>query len=323
MSAYLELGMALCLGIFSLALVVGSVAANFATGVLIRFRLGTHLTTSPSLLFLLRVFPLGFGSFVALGLALPSFLLLEPHQTRESPEFYLLVLAILSVIVLATVGVRLLRVLWTTTLMLRKWEQTGERIDLATPVPVFRVEAPASLFAVIGIFKPRVFIGREAFACLSSDELDAAIAHEAAHVQSLDNLKRLVLSITRLPRYLSHLDSIDAAWSEAVEFAADEKALQGSASVLELGSAIVKIGRLHGKAMPLMAACQLVMSDAPSAMAIRLERLRFMLENPVSSAEKPQASFTRILFASLMLGYLLALPSALELAHKAMEWLVR
>lgn len=324
MNTYFELCTVLCLGIFSLVLLAGSVAADVAAGLLGRFRFGNRLLRSPALLFALRMFPFAFSSFLTLGLALPAFLLLEPRQTGEAPELYLIVLASLSVMGFATVGIRLLRVLSATTQISSEWQQRAERIHIAAPIPVFRVEAPASLFAVAGVVRQRVFIGGEALACLTPEEVNAAIAHELAHVRSFDNLKRLALSISRLPRWLSHLESIDAAWSEAVELAADEEALKSSATALELGSAIVKIGRLHSTTMPSIAACHLVMSDKSSALAMRLARLRFLLDHTARTpARSSRLIPARVLLISIILGYLFALPAALALTHRAMEWLVR
>ena len=321
MKAYFELCVVLCLGIFGVVLVAGSLTANFVAGFLRRSRFGNDAATSPVVLFLLRMFPLGFSSFITFGLAFPAFLLLEPRQTREAPDLFLIALAGFSVLLFAVVTVRALRIWSGMIQMSREWQRSAERIPVAAPIPLFRIDAPASLFAVTGIFRPRVLIGREALACLSREELASAVDHEVAHVRSRDNLKRFILSVTRLPRFLSHLGSIDAIWSEAVEFAADEAALKGPTSALELGSAIVKIGRLHSVATLAIAACHLVPPGKPSAMAIRVERLRFLLENP--APPKPSRASARLLLTSLILFYLLALPSALALTHRAMEWLVR
>ena len=321
MNTYFCLCAALCLGIFALALFSGSLAANTAAGLLRRFRFGNR-RSSPALLFLVRTLPFTFSLFLTLGLALPAFLLLEPAQTQESPAPFLIPLVAFSVATLGVMAGRAVREVRTSQRVLQNWLADAERIEIGLPFPVFCVKSSASLFAVSGIFNPKVLIGREALRCLSREEFDAAIAHELAHVRFFDNFKRLVLSITSFPRFLSHLRSLDAAWYEAVELAADQEALNRRVSALDLGSAIVKIGRLRPCAIPSVPVCHLVSSEPSSTMALRLEYLRRVMDQP-DSARPSGSRSTLCVFLILMLGYLLILPFALEFTHRVMEWLVK
>ena len=321
MNTYFWLCAALCLGIFALALFGSSLAANLAAGLLRRFRFGNR-GCSPALLFLLRTLPFTFSLFLTVGLALPAFLLLEPRQTRESPEPFLIASAVLSVATLGVIAGRAVRHVRTSQRVLQSWLAGAERIEIGLPLPVFRVKSSPSLFAVAGILNPKVLIGHEALKCLSREELYAAIAHELAHVRFFDNLKRLVLSATRFPQFLSHLRSLDAAWCEAVELAADEEALNRQVSALDLGSAIVKIGRLRPCAIPSVPVCHLVSSEPSSTMALRLEHLCQMMDQPDSMQPSGSRSI-QCVFLILMLSYLLILPFALEFTHRVMESLVK
>jgi hypothetical protein len=280
---------------------------------------------SANVLFCLRMFPSVFAFAATSALVLPAFLRLEPRQTRETPEAYLIVLAALSVFLLATIAFRLVRAWWATTRAMHAWHQGAERIDCSARVPVFRVEIPGSFFVVTGIFKPRIYIGSEAMASLEPEELRAAVCHESAHVSSFDNCKRLLLSVTRLPHWFSGLRALDFAWVEAAECAADEETVvRQGIPALDLSSAIVKIARLRAPGdWPLVAASQLVMPSQPCTMAQRLRRLRLLLENPSPAFSSPSGPKLPVIVAIAVVGYLMELPSLLAMTHRAMEWLVR
>ena len=322
MNTYFGLCVALCLGTFSLALFAGLVVAEAVAGLL---RLGRRRPHSPFQLFSLRIFPFAFSTAVTLALALPAFLSLEPRQTGEVPELYLIVLTAVSLFLLATIGVRLLRLLISTARLSRHYRQSATRTTLTASMPVFRITTSATLFAVVGTFRPKVFIGRDAFDCLTREELEAAIAHESAHVRSLDNLKRTLLSITRLPRLFRHLNWLDGAWSEAAELKADEEAL-GGRSALGLISALIKIARLQVNRTglldrPSVAACHLVSSSQYASMARRLEHLRHFVEDsqpPVTPSRRESWAAIILVFAAV-LAYWSALPMLLPATHMLME----
>jgi len=322
MNTYFGLCVALCLGTFSLALFPGLVVAEAVAGLL---RLGRRRPHSPFQLFSLRIFPFAFSTAVTLALALPAFLSLEPRQTEEVPELYLIVLTAVSLILLVIIAVRLLQLLIFTARLSRHWRQDATRANLTASMPVFRITTPPKLFAVVGTFRPKVFIGKDAFDCLTREELEAAIAHESAHVRSRDNLKRTLLSITTLPRLFRQLNWLDGAWSEASELAADEEALRGR-SVMDLISALIKVGRLQvNRTAPLdrpsVASCHLVSSSEYSPMARRLEHLRHFVEGSQPPLAPPRRqSWTAIILAfGAVLAYWSALPMLLPATHMLME----
>jgi Zn-dependent protease with chaperone function len=325
MNMFVALCVVVCLATFSLAMAVGLVAVDGIFRVLRLFTTPKTILHSSALLFSLRIFPFVLASIVSFGFALPAFLLLEPRETTEIPELHLVMLAFLATALIGIAIWRFARTISATRRVSRKWLQTAQRVSVPAPIPVYRVENPESLFAIVGFFRLRILIGRQAMDALSGEELRAALAHELAHARSVDNLKQLVLTITRAPRWFRQFASIEKAWSNAVEIAADKAALAGGISALELGSAIVKIGRLRSISPEAasIAACHLVPIADSSTLAGRLEYLQEFLSEkrvPTPTTGTAPAWLAAGLF---MIGYLVVLPRALPIVQQIIEWLVR
>jgi beta-lactamase regulating signal transducer with metallopeptidase domain len=326
MNVFWLLCVTLSLGVLFMSTVLGILLANIAAWTICHFRNRCKLFHLPGLLFFIRILPFAFGAAVTSGFALPSFLLLEPKRSVEAPEAYLVVLAALGLAGILVFALRCGRFLAQSRKTVQRWFDSAEPLDVLCSIPVYRVQSPDSLIAVAGILRPKVFIGQAALASLTSEELDAAIAHELAHVRSLDNLKQLFVKISRLPGFLSSLSRLEAAWCGAAELLADARALQQGTSPLELGSAIVKVGRLRtvpGNEFP-VAACHLIPpGEGSSALAIRIQQLQDALEIDA----KPRTHHTSFCWAMTLLmtstAYVLALPTALPIVHRWMEWFVQ
>lgn len=325
MNMFAALCVIVCLATFLLAMALGLVAGNGVFRLLRIFTTPKTILHSSALLFSLRIFPFALASIVTFGFALPAFLRLEPRQTTETPELHLVMLAFLATALIGVVIWRLGRLISATRRVSRSWLETAQRVSVPTPIPVYRVENPESLVAIIGFFRPRILIGRRAMDALSDEELHAAVAHELAHARSVDNFKQLVLTITRLPRWFGQFASIERAWSNAVEIAADKAVLAGGISALELGSAIVKIGRLRSISPEAasIAACHLVPLADAATLTGRLEHLRQFISGnsvrPTATGNTP----AWLAAGLLIIGYLVLLPTALPIAHQIIEWLVR
>ena len=96
--------------------------------------------------------------------------------------------------------------------------------------------------ARFGILRPRLLISRSVVDALSADELDAVLEHENAHLDSADNLKRLLLVLA--PRYRGAA-WLEREWAHCAELAADDRAAAGDAHrSLALASALVRVARL-------------------------------------------------------------------------------
>ena len=324
MNAYLTLCVTVCLAVLFVVTLVGVLVGNLALGLVRRFQLD-WLLHFPSLLFCMRMFPFLLGAMTTFALVLPSFLLLEPKQTPETAEPHLLLLSGLAAVGLCAGTVRWICLTYQTFRKSREWLRTGCRIEIPmVSVPVYAIETPESLVAVTGIFRTRAFIGRQALASLTEDELLAAIAHELAHIHSRDNLKQLLLRITHMPRGFAHLGWAESAWSDAAEFAADRDALHRGGSALDLASALVKVSRLKTcDGASILAACHLIPAQHGSAVVLRVQYLRAMLaaDVPQSTPAIPAAPWWVGAFGCGL--YLAVLPIALPFTHRAVEWLVR
>jgi beta-lactamase regulating signal transducer with metallopeptidase domain len=113
-------------------------------------------------------------------------------------------------------------------------------------IPTYCIAHAFPIIAVVGTLRPRLFIAEQVLESLTEDELVAAIAHEGGHLAARDNFKRALLRGCRnLLTIVPSGRSLDRAWSESVECAADEHAAQLSPDIaLNLASALVRIARM-------------------------------------------------------------------------------
>jgi hypothetical protein len=74
----------------------------------------------------------------------------------------------------------------------RLWEQEGRALPLpGSPAPAYAIRHPFPVVSVVGVLRPRLYVAEQVLERLSPSELRAVVAHEAGHLASLDNLKRL------------------------------------------------------------------------------------------------------------------------------------
>ena len=313
----------ICLATFAIAVLAGGMLTQIFSLLLHHRALQLRLIRFPTLLFALRILPWVLSGVVTLAFVLPSFLLLEPRHTSERPERYLLILAVAGALLITGVGARISRLVFKTTQLSRNWLQGARRASVCMDVPIYQVESPASLFAVTGIFRPRIFVGQRALEVLHEGELRAAIAHEMAHASSLDNLKQLILSITRIPRFFSKY-ALEIAWRTAAELEADRRAVRSGISPLDLGAALVKIGRITNVSeSSLVGVSHFVSTGQPSTLEMRVYQLQALVieENSLPSPEL--RSHWWILFGALLLiAYAATFQTSLVPVHRAIEWLV-
>lgn len=325
---FYELGMFLCLAVLFIVMVCASLVSAAALWAATRSSKLLAPISRANLLFALRVLPLFIAALFTLGFALPAFLRFEPRSSGEPITWHLLVLAALGAVLLVAISVRALTVLRATSRAQCLWLSHAQPMQLHdVPLPVYCLNAPSPLLAVTGILRPRIFVARSVAEVLSAKELSAAIAHEMAHVNALDNLKQFVLKISRPPRWLNIFSKSDAAWLNASEMAADEGALAQGASSLELSSALVKVGRMSRQVSvnSLVAASHLLPATAESSLAIRVTHLQNLLESdarPVSR-RSTGAAFWMVSFAAFALSYLVCMNAILPWMHEALEFLAR
>jgi beta-lactamase regulating signal transducer with metallopeptidase domain len=98
----------------------------------------------------------------------------------------------------------------------------------------------------VGAIRPRLFIADQIFDTLSEVELQAVVAHETGHLVARDNVKRTLLRACRNVLMIVPCGrSLDRAWAENAEAAADEYAagVRGPVGALDLAGAMIKIAR--------------------------------------------------------------------------------
>jgi beta-lactamase regulating signal transducer with metallopeptidase domain len=261
---------------------------------------------------------------------LPAFVEFEPNTTSESLSSRLAGLALAGAAVLVAMLVRGARIFQATRAAQRQLMVQSQPLFVpGLKVPVCQVEGRPSLLAVTGIFRPRIYVAREIVGRLSPAELAAALAHEVAHVSSFDNLKQLLLRVTRPPAFLKMFVLADWAWTGASEVAADQAALTSGATALDLSSALVKVGKI-GQPVAFnnaVAAAHLLPPACSTSLEKRVQRLQEALENGGPSAEPQHQIKRRTRMVSLaclaILVYALSVHAFLPAVHEVLEILVR
>jgi len=174
----------------------------------------------------LRLAPAAGAALLTLTVALPAFVIHEPHL-RAEPVGPLLVL--LAVFALGAVGSGMLR-------GLRAWGATRALLR----------RGPEPLAAVVGAWRPRILAAACVREALSDEEFAQVIAHETAHVTARDNVKLLLQIIS--PDALTWMPAGTALtnrWRAAAELEADARAGGlDTAKRLALASALLKVARL-------------------------------------------------------------------------------
>lgn len=236
--------------------------------------------TRAEILFVMRIGPPVVAVIAIAAFMIPSYLTYEPYATNEFVSWKLGALAALSAVGVGLAIWRGVRSWLATRSLLKDWLACSTQIELeAISVPTFVLEHSFPIIAVVGAIRPRLFIADHVLQSLTEEELAAAIAHEYGHLAARDNFKRSVMRVSRAALLLIPCGrSLDRAWSEASESAADEHAAQKSSLVaLNLASALVRIARMIPKGqlqvMPAAVSAFLVGGDHSPGVKVRVNRL--------------------------------------------------
>ena len=236
--------------------------------------------TRAEILFVMRIGPPVIAIVAIAALMIPSYLMYEPHVTDEYVGWKLGILAAFSAFGVGLAFLRGVRSWLATRSLLRKWLLASTPIKLdSINVPTFVLQHSFPIIAVVGAIRPRMFIASHVLESLSEEELAAAIAHEYGHLAAGDNFKRSVMRVSRAALLLIPCGrSLDRAWSEASESAADEHAAQKSSLVaLNLASALVRIAKMipqgQRQIMPVAVSAFLVGNEDAPGVKSRVRRL--------------------------------------------------
>ncbi len=244
---YELLGITLVLAMLLTVNAVATAAAAALWHLLRRPMMSCSARTRAEILFVMRIGPPAIAIIWIAAFMIPSYLVYEPYQTDEFVSKKLGTLAAISAVGVGCAIWRGVRSWWATRSLLKSWLENSTRIEIKNlTVPAHRMIHSFPIIAVVGTFRPRLFIAEQVLASLSEEELAAAIAHEYGHMAARDNLKRSLLRASRAGLLIIPCGrSLDAAWGEAAEAAADEHAAQKSSDVaLNLASALVRIAKL-------------------------------------------------------------------------------
>ncbi|HVF21608.1 MAG TPA: M56 family metallopeptidase [Pyrinomonadaceae bacterium] len=269
--------------VLALLLTINATATLVAVGlgrVSKRLLVRCSARTRAEILFVMRIGPPVIAIVAIAAFMIPSYLTYEPHASGEVVGWKLGALAMLSAVGVGLAISRGLRSWLATRSLLKGWlaSSTPVHLDEIT-VPTFVLRHTFPIIAVVGAVRPRLFIADQVFTSLSQEELAAAIAHEYGHLAAHDNFKRSVMRISRAALLLIPCGrSLDRAWSDASESAADEHAAQRSSMVaLNLASALVRIAKMIPKGqqqiMPASVSAFLAGNEDTPRVRVRVKRL--------------------------------------------------
>ena len=268
------------------------------------------------IIFLLRTFPIVLGIIGVSLLLIPAYIEHEPRNGHEPVSLKLAIIACASALGIALAVWRGLAAWRATSHLKSDWLRHAEPINLPqVKIPSYRIQHQFPVIAIVGVLRPRLFIAAQVFDSLRPDELIAAIEHEAGHVVANDNFRRGLMRACRdVLVMIPSGRSLDRAWIEASEAAADEYAAgRGSRVALDLASALVKIARLvpTGIKPAMPSGAFLVGPEEVSGVKARVRRLMLLAEN--KRAFKGRALISRLpLWVPIVMMILVAALAANE-----------
>jgi Zn-dependent protease with chaperone function len=277
--------------------------------------------TIATLLFALRVLPLTASVIITFVLVVPSFQLLEPRSIDEGMGTMPLALGVCALLLLAAGCFRVITAQAKTSRVVARWldgahplePQAGADAHLSAMTYCSGGAVPP--LTLIGVRKPRVLVSESTVALLNHAELHIALRHELAHLQSRDNLKKLLFRFCPFPG----MARLESAWSEAAELAADDAAVASLGDAIDLAAALVKLSRL----VPVEAAPVCTVGFVTGSIRARVARL--LAWDGAAKTQPVRMRSWYVIPPSLLALFLLLVSygSALSWTHEVTEWLVR
>lgn len=280
-----------------------------------RTGLRKHLTDADAVLGI-RLLPAMGSAALVLTVVLPAFILYEPRHAHDQPGPLLVLSALFALLVLGD-GVRRGLKAWRSTQALVRSAQPHLTRPASgnTEVAVINVKEP--LVGVVGGLRQRIVAARCVTTACDDEEFRQVLAHEAAHMDSRDNLKLLLLlTLPDALAWSSTGSALTEQWRAATELAADERASGADARKrVALASALIKVARLSlASGRPRRAS---EMGAPPGGLEHRVRRL--LAPSPATATHR---SFpARRLLTGAVLVPLLAVPLYASV-HRLIEALV-
>jgi Zn-dependent protease with chaperone function len=279
--------------------------------------LQTRAKSLAGLLFALRVLPLVASVVITFAFVVPSFQLLEPRSIDEGMGTMPLALGVCALLLIACGCFRVITAQTRTSRVVARWLEGAHplNVDASAQTVTFFSRREAPPLTLVGVRRPRVLVSESTVALLSHDELHIALRHEFAHMQSRDNLKKLVFRFCPFPG----MAKLESAWSQTAELAADDAAVSNLDDAVDLAAALVKLSRL----VPAEAAPVCTVGFVTGSISARVTRL--LAWNEAGKAQpmriRPWCAVPPVLVA--LSCVFATYGPALALTHEVTEWLVR
>jgi Zn-dependent protease with chaperone function len=199
------------------------------------------------ILLALRLLPAAASIVFVICVFVPSFWTLEPRDFDEAFGITTTTFAAAAVALLVTAACRGASALREAAERSRAWLEHATPMALAgAPAPAYCLDTRIAAMTLVGVIRPKLLVTRRLIEALTAEELRAAVEHEAGHLSSWDNLKRLAMRATpdALSLLLATNRRLEHGWALAAEQAADARAARDSNAGLALASALVKVARM-------------------------------------------------------------------------------
>jgi Zn-dependent protease with chaperone function len=260
---------------------------------------------------MLRILPLCASVFITLAFALPAFFWLEGGMDEDLGT---LLFSVGAFLILATGCIRIVAAHLRASRLVDGWLAESALLNSNLSETTFCPRDSTPPLLLYGIRRPRVLVSEAAVSLLSPEELRVAIRHEISHLRFRDNLKKLILYGIPFPG----TGTLERAWQEAAEFAADAAAVSCGDEALSLAAALIKLCNLAPVQQPPAFTTGIVSLTA--LVNIRVHRL-LAWNSAIARPAKVRWSWVVILLATVG-SSIFSYGHALILIHQLTEWFI-
>ena len=271
------------------------------------------------LLFLLRVLPLFASIVLTIAFVVPSFQILEPRSANEGTGTLPLALGVAALLLIALGSWRVITAQTRTARVVGRWLEGARPFETGSDTITLRSHRQTPPLTLVGMRKPRVLVSDSTVELLTGDELDIALKHELAHIRSRDNLKKLLFRFAPFPG----MASLETAWSQAAELAADDAAVASANDAVDLAAALVKLSRLVPVQASVEPAAVCTVGFVTGTISARVARLLAWDASGKSRQTRIPRWFAIPPVAAAVFCAFLTYGPVLAITHEMTEWLVR
>jgi Zn-dependent protease with chaperone function len=285
-------------------------------------RIGLRFGEQPArrtagLWFGLRMLPLAAATLITAIFSVPSFLLLEPRAIDEPIGVIPIAFALCGVALGIYGAVNSAIALHKASRAVSVWSVASEAIAQSSSVPVMRILPATPAITAAGILRAKILVSKTAESLLTARELQTALKHELAHINRRDNFKKLLFLFTVFPG----MSSLEGAWLEAAEMAADDEAVSNAGEALDLATALIKLSQLAPLEPAVDLTAALVQGTALFT-SVRVRRLIDWNEN-LQPSQRLSLPYGVVATAATVVALIATYGRILTHIHTATEWLVR